>query len=124
MALRIKIKDKVSTKEMERRMNTRSIRQESLIDLARMMHDTLIGDTTVRYLGQLPMDESNVDRPRRKERFMIIQGGKSSINRCRQLHNILNDLGFLRSDLKDKDEFVEYFKTIIDEVELSIDGHG
>ena len=86
------------------------------------MYDTLIGDTTVRYLGQIPMDESNIERPRRKERYMIIQGGKSSINRCRQLHNILNDLGLLRSDLNDKDEFIEYFKSIIDEVEQSIDG--
>ena len=108
MVLRVRLSDRLSTEEIMTRMGSRTVRRESLVGHARLLHDTLIADSKIRYLGIYASDDRAAQRPKRKTGLQVT-GGKSPVDRCRRLLNALHKMNLGSIVVEDKEAFMTLF---------------
>ena len=110
MVLRVRRRDQISTGELMQMMGTHTVYEESLNRHGKLLHDLLIGDGDLRYLGEYQEDSQRVDRPRRELRLRTTNGKGSPVDRCRRLWNIIQKANLAHILHEDRDEFMKNFK--------------
>ena len=120
MVLRVRLSDRLSTEEIMARMGSRTVRRESLVGHARLLHDTLIADSKIRYLGTYDGDERAARRPQRRS-VLQVTGGRSPVDRCRRLLNALHRMKLENIISEDKETFMTLFVANLGTIEENLE---
>ena len=120
MVLRVRLSDRLSTEEIMARMGSRTVRREALVGHARLLHDTLIADSKIRYLGTYDGDERAARRPQRRS-VLQVTGGRSPVDRCRRLLNALHRMKLGNIISEDKEAFMTLFVANLETIEKNLE---
>ena len=120
MVLRVRLSDRLSTEEIMARMGSRTVRREALVGHARLLHDTLIADSKIRYLGTYDGDERAARRPQRRSALQVT-GGRSPVDRCRRLLNALHRMKLENIISEDKETFMTLFVANLETIEENLE---
>ena len=120
MVLRVRLSDRLSTEEIMARMGSRTVRREALVGHARLLHDTLIADSKIRYLGTYDGDERAARRPQRRS-VLQVTGGRSPVDRCRRLLNALHRMKLENIISEDKETFMTLFVANLGTIEENLE---
>ena len=120
MVLRVRLSDRLSTEEIMARMGSRTVRREALVGHARLLHDTLIADSKIRYLGTYDGDERAARRPQRRS-VLQVTGGRSPVDRCRRLLNALHRMKLENIISEDKETFMTLFVANLETIEENLE---
>ena len=87
---------------------------------AKLMNDVLVGESDLRYLGEYEEDNQRMERPRREERLWTTNG-RSPVDRCRRLLNIINKANLTHILCSDKELFMTQFKLCTNKIMEAIE---